>query len=348
MKYKKIIISTIIILNIAIVIYVRLGNNGFRNLPQDRGSSFIMNTMVQMRVYGDNASEIIEESFERIRDIENKMSVNIEDSYIYQINANAGKPPVTVDDETFMVIKKAIEYAELSAGKFDPSIGPLVKLWGIGTANARVPAEEEINRAMGKVNYQWIELDEDTNSVMLRKEGMSIDLGAIAKGYAADVVKNIVEDKHSESAYIDIGGNIFVIGDKPDGKPWNIGIQDPRKNRGNLMAAIHLSDQTIVTSGNYERYFVEDELIYHHIIDPDTGRPARSGMMSTSIITDNSLSADAFSTIVFMQSPEKSMELIEKNEGVEAMIIKEDLGIILSTGLKDKIKILNVDFYIIE
>ncbi|MEJ6952380.1 FAD:protein FMN transferase [Natronospora cellulosivora (SeqCode)] len=311
-------------------------------------SAYIMNTFIQMRVYDDNAREIINKSFDRIRDIENKMSVNIEQSYVYQINKNAGREAVKVDDETFMLIKRAIDYAKLSEGKFDPSIGPLVKLWGIGSANARIPSEIEIANAINKVNYKWIELNEKENTVFLSREGMSIDLGGIAKGYAADIVKDIVEEHQIDSAYIDIGGNIYVIGNRPDERPWNIGIQDPRHNRGNVMAGIELSNKTIVTSGNYERYFVEDDILYHHIFDPVTGYPARSGNISTSIISDNSMDADALSTIIFMSSPEESMELVESLEGTEAMIIREDLGIILSSGLKDNIKIENTDFYFLD
>lgn len=347
MKKKKIIIISILIL-ILVITFIYFRSDDSESVPQHTSNSFIMDTFIQMRVYGENARDIIDESFQRIRDIENKMSVNIEESYIYQINKNAGISPVAVDEETFLVIEKAIEYAELSDGRFDPSIGPLIKLWGFGTADASVPDNNELNTALNKVDYRLIELNENEKTVFLQEEGMSLDLGGIAKGYAADVVKDIVNQHGVQSAYIDIGGNIFVIGNKVDNTPWNIGIQDPRRNRGNVMASIKFSDKTIVTSGNYERYFIEDGRSYHHILDTETGYPADSGIISSSIISDNSMRADALSTIVFMLEPEESMELIESIEGVEAMLIKENLGIIISSGIKDKVKLEDNDFVILE
>ncbi|MFW6016688.1 MAG: FAD:protein FMN transferase [bacterium] len=350
MKKKKITIITLITFIIVtfVLAFFYFRSDGTDSKKQHTSNSFIMDTFVQMRVYGEDAEDIIDESFARLREVENKMSVNIEDSYVYQINKNAGIAPVTVDEEIFMVIKKAIEFAELSNGKFDPSIGPLIKLWGFGTSNASVPDERELNDVLNKVDYRMIELDEKEKSVFLLEEGMSLDLGGIAKGYAADLVKDIVKKHNIKSAYIDIGGNIYVIGNKVDNTPWNIGIQDPRRNRGNVMASIQLSDKTIVTSGNYERYFIEDGETYHHILDTETGYPADSGIISASIISENSMEADALSTIVFMAKPEESIELIESIDGIEALVIKENLGIIISSGIKDKIKLKDSDFIILD
>ncbi|MFP4660830.1 MAG: FAD:protein FMN transferase [Halanaerobiales bacterium] len=314
-------------------------------IPQESGTTFVMNTLVQMKVYGDNADDVIDRSFNKLNEIEKNMSKTIEESDIYSINQNAGDF-VSIEQDTFEVIEKALYYARLTEGRFDPSIGSLVELWGIGTNKARVPVEGEIAEAQSLVNYNWVELNPDQKSVRLKKEGMRLDLGAIAKGYAADEVRNILREEGIDSAYINMGGNVLVVGGKPDNNPWRIGIQDPRHNRGNTMAIVEVKDKTVVTSGNYERYFEKNGVIYHHIVDPTTGYPARSGLLSVSIVSDDSFDADALSTSLFILGPEKGLELVNKLEGVEALFIKKDHGIIITDGIKDKVEITDDDFYI--
>ncbi|MFW6271385.1 MAG: FAD:protein FMN transferase, partial [Bacillota bacterium] len=252
-------------------------------------------------------------------------------------------------EDTFLVIKKALEYAESSEGKYDPTIGTLVKLWGIGTEEARVPSDSEIESAKDKVDYNLVELNESKNTVKINKKGMSLDLGGIAKGYAADEVHRIVSDHYQNpSAFVNLGGNVLVVGRKPGDELWNIGIQDPRENRGNVMASIKTADKTIVTSGNYERYFEKNGEIYHHILDPDTGKPVRNNLISVSIITDNSLRGDALSTSLYILGLEQGLEYVENIDNTEAMFITDDNKVILSSGLNDKVKILNSDFEIVE
>jgi len=219
-------------------------------------------------------------------------------------------------------------------------------LWGIGTEDARVPTEEEIAEAKKLVNYKNIEID--NNKVFLKQKDMQLDLGAIAKGYAADEVKRIAEENNIKSAFVNLGGNVLVIGHKADGSKWRIGIQDPRKNRGNIMAVIKAVDKTIVTSGNYERYFEKNGNIYHHIIDPATGYPADSGLLSVSIISESSFDADALSTSVFILGLEKGMEFIKDQKNVEVLFITEDLKVYLSPGLKGKVEITGEEFELIE
>ncbi|QTL97185.1 FAD:protein FMN transferase [Iocasia frigidifontis] len=339
---KKIYIAVLLILVMMITFTACQNKRENGTHPKD-ATTFLMGTVVQMRVYGSNAQEVIDNSFTRLREIENEMSTTIVSSEISRINTHPGED-IKVNADTYRVLKKAVEYANLTNGKFNPAIGPLVKLWSIGTENARVPAEDEIKEALKLVNYQWIDLDDEQMTVMLEKQGMSLDLGAIAKGYAADEVRRIVKNSRVESAYVNLGGNVLVIGEKPDGTPWKVGIQDPRHNRGNVMASIDVRDKTLVTSGNYERYFEKDGVIYHHILDPDTGYPADSGLLSCTIITTDSFDADALSTSIFILGPAKGLELLEEIDGVEAMLITKDLGIILSSGIEGQVDILNDDF----
>lgn len=339
---KKKYIAVLLVV-VMMITFTACQNKRENETQQKDATTFLMGTVVQMRVYGSNAQEVIDNSFARLREIENEMSTTIVSSEISRINTHPGED-IKVNADTYRVIKKAVEYANLTNGRFNPAIGPLVKLWGIGTENARVPAKDEIKEALKLVNYQWIDLDDKQMTVMLEKQGMSLDLGAIAKGYAADEVRKIVKDSKVKSAYVNLGGNVLVIGGKSDGTPWKVGIQDPRHNRGNVMASIDVRDKTLVTSGNYERYFEKDGVIYHHILDPDTGYPADSGLLSCTIITTDSFDADVLSTSIFILGPAKGLELVEEIDGVEAMLITKDLGIILSSGIEGEVDILNDDF----
>ncbi|NLM97707.1 MAG: FAD:protein FMN transferase [Halanaerobiaceae bacterium] len=346
-KNFRTIFSILVILMLCITFFrIRLQENNLAGCPQAEGSFFLMNTIVQIRIYGDKAEELLDRCFELLQDIENRMSKTIEGSDIYRINNSQGEF-VSVSNDTIQVIRKALEYAEITEGRFDPSVGVLVDLWGIGTEQARVPSSEEIKVARGRVNYRWIEIDEEGSKVRLLKEGMKLDLGAIVKGYAADEIRKLLKAEGIRSAYINLGGNVLVMGGKPDNTPWKIGIQDPRRDMPGAIASFEVKDKTIVTSGNYERYFEKDGILYHHIIDPATGYPADSGIISASIITDDSIDADALSTSLFLLGIDKGLQLIDKLDGVEAVVVKDDLGIIMTEGLQDKLILLNDDFYIV-
>jgi thiamine biosynthesis lipoprotein len=274
------------------------------------------------------------------------MSPTIESSEVYQLNNNP-EQKVKLSPETEIVLEKALYYAKLTGGKFDPTVGALVDLWGIGTENARVPDQIEIEAALDSIGYQYLTID-DNHQAEIKKAGVKIDLGGIAKGFAADQVKKIVEKHNVKSAFVNLGGNVLVIGSKADGSKWRIGIQDPRKDRGNVMAIIETTDQTIVTSGNYERYFIKDGKLYHHILDPATGYPAESHLLSASIVSNSSFDADALSTAVYIMGVKAGLKFIENLPGVEAMFITDELNVYLSSGLKNKVEITSQDFNLIE
>ena len=318
------------------------------DISSAKRSSFLMDTIVDIKVYGDKAEKIIDKSFARMNEIEDEMSRSKESSYISKINENAGQKAVKVDEDTFRVIKKALEYAEITKGKFDPTIGPLVSLWGIGTKDARVPTDQEVSETSELVNYEWVKLNENERKVKLLHQNMKLDLGAIAKGYAADEVRKIMDKHNAVSAFVNLGGNVLVYNNKPDGTDWNVGIQDPRESRGSVAGSIEVVDKTIVTSGNYERYFREDGKLYHHILNPDTGRPSRNKLLSVSIITKDSFDADAISTSAYILGLDKGMELVNNMDNVEAIFITDNLDVKVTPGLEGKVKILNSDFNLIE
>lgn len=347
-KVKKILIILLIIFSVfALLSYFNNTNKDSEAVTESR-NKFLMDTLVKMKVHGVKAEEAIEASYKKMETIENKMSKTIAESDVSKINKSKKGEWVKVDKSTFKVLKKAVEYAQITRGRFDPTISPLVDIWGIGTENSRIPEKTEINKAKALVNYKNLMLDNENNRVKLNKEGMAIDLGGIVKGYAADEVRKILESYDIKSAFVNLGGNVLTVGSKEDGSLWKTGIQDPRKHRGSVLAALEISDKTVVTSGNYERYFEEDGVIYHHILNPETGYPTRNNLLSVSIITAESFEADVLSTSAFIMGLAEGKELIENRKGIEAIFVTEDNNVYLTSGLKNRVEIINSDFKIIE
>lgn len=310
---------------------------------KEKRTGFMMDTTVNVRAIGKNAEKAVDEAFQRLEKIENLMSVTIEDSDIYRINENPGKP-VTVDPRTIEVLKRTIKYSELTEGNLDPSIGPLINLWNIDGNNPTVPTDEDINGAKQFVDYRQIIINEEKNTVTLPQEGMSLDLGAVVKGYAADELQEIFADYSIKSGFIDLGGNIIVIGNKPDDSRWRVGIQDPRIGETGVVGLMELSEKTVVTSGNYERYFKEDGTIYHHLLSPFTGKPTRNNLKSVSIVTENSFAADCLSTGIYLMGLDKGLKLINSMEDIEAIFITDKLEVILTPGLEDAFTLREDDF----
>lgn len=346
-RYRRICALTVAIFLLGAVLHGCTGTAGFREYRKD---IFALNTWVNIRIYaGKNGPDILDKAIKRIEEIENRMSVTIQDSDVSRINSNAGKQAVKVHDDTFAVIKKALEYAQISNGAFDITIYPIVKLWGITSEHPRVPADTEIQDKLKLVDYRNVVLDEEKKTVYLKEAGMGIDLGAIAKGYAADEVVRILKEEGVAHALINMGGNVIAMGGKPDGQPWKIGVQDPRSEGAQRhIAIIEVTDGSVVSSGDYERYMVDvykkTGKRYHHIFDPSTGYPANSGLMATTVVASNSIDADALSTTVFIMGAEKGLEMVEGLEGVDAMAITFDKKIYASKGLKEKLVVTDKEY----
>ena len=303
-----------------------------------------MGTIVQLKVYGGNAEKATEKALKRVSDIEDKMSVNIETSEITKLNAKAGISGEKLSADTYYVIEEAVKYGKLTGGALDVTIEPIVKLWGIGTDKERVPAKNEVDEKLKLVDYNDIILDEKSSTIKLRRASQAIDLGAIAKGYTADEIKKVLIDNKISSALINLGGNVYAVGSKPDGTSWNIGIQNPLDTRGQYLGTVSFTDKSVVTSGNYERYFIKDGVRYHHIFDPKTGYPADKGIISTTIVSDKSIDGDALSTSTYIMGLEKGIKLIESIKGVDAIFITADKKIYVTSGLKDSFNLTNKEF----
>ncbi len=288
-----------------------------------------------------NLLQLITEAFKVCDTYEKMLSKTIETSDIAKINAAGGKP-VKVSDETIEVIKKGIEYGDKSGGAFDITIGKATDLWGFREAEAgedsqsgmvgKVPDAEELAETMKHVDYKKIKID--GNTVQLEDPEMELDLGGIAKGYIADKVTEFLCEKGVTSGVVDLGGNIVVIGGKtealvnPEGeaREFKVGIKDPLSESGDIIGTVPAKDKTIVTSGTYERYFEEDGIKYHHILDSKTGYPADTNILSVTIIADKGCSADcdALSTSCLALGLDAGRKLIEETEGAEAIFVNTD------------------------
>lgn len=265
--------------------------------------------------------------------IEMEMSEWKDGSYVSKINKNAGREEIEVSAELFNVISAAQNVAELSGGAFDISWAAMRGLWKFTKGEERVPLLEEIAEKLPYLNYREIKLNEAKKSVFLMRQGMAIGLGGIAKGYSVDKAMDILVKQGITDAIIKSGGDMRIQGTN-DGAAWDIGIQHPR-DKDKVMAALHLSNISVSTSGDYERFFIKDGVLYHHIIDPETGMPAR-GCMSVTILAPDTMTSDALSTTVFVLGPEKGMQLIQGIPGVEGIIVDSNGKIHYSQGIEKK------------
>ncbi|MDR2078754.1 MAG: FAD:protein FMN transferase [Treponema sp.] len=322
-------------------------------------SEFVLGTVCAVSLYDHGSPKIYRKIFDRLREIENLMSANIEDSDLRRINRASGIEAVKVHPDTILVLKRALHFAELSGGAFDPSVGPLVKLWDIGSGADRVPGEEEIAAVLPLINWKDIVIDEDAVTVFLRQPGMCLDLGAIAKGYAADEAAGIVRAAGIKRALIDLGGNILVYGTKRDGSSWRVGIQNPVESRGAYFGIAEVQNmppgsgilpgsKTMVTSGVYERFFEFDGKRYHHILSTRSGRPVDNGLLSVTVISGSSIDADALSTALFALGYEKGSILAESLDATEAIFVFADLSVRGTSGAFGYFNLTDGDFTVIQ
>lgn len=326
---------------------------GCSNTPEEpeTRTQILLGTTVTIRIYEGATQAAFDRAFDRVREIEERMSTNTVDyssTELIEVNRAAGDHPVEVSADTFYVVERGLEYSRMTDGAFDVSIGPMVDLWGIGTEYAEVPSEEEIDRHLELVDYSKVELDPEARTIYLPEEGMGLDVGAIAKGYAADEVARILGEEGIEHALLDFGGNILAIGLKPDGSQWKIGIQNPLERRGAFLGVVEDNEMTVVTSGDYERFFEKDDLRYHHIIDSRTGYPARTGLSSVTIVAEDSTEADALSTAVYVMGIERGAELIERLDGVEAAFVTKDRSVYMTSGMPDRFDVTNERFEVVS
>lgn len=281
----------------------------------------LMGTDIELIASYDNEEKVniaFDTAIKEMERIENEMSEWRKETPVSIINQKAGKEAVAVPEELFKVISAAQKVSELSNGAFDISWAGMMGLWKFSKGEERVPSPEEIKKRLPLVNYKNIKLDETKKTVFLKRTGMAIGLGAIAKGYAVDMAMQAMVNLGVKNAIVKAGGDMRVQGTK-DGKPWDIGINHPR-DKNKLLGKLHLSNISISTSGDYERFFIKEGVLYHHIMDTKTGYPAR-GCQSVTILATDTMTSDALSTAVFVLGPEEGMKLIKNLPGIEGIIV---------------------------
>ncbi len=297
-------------------------------------SSFKLNTIITITLYGSQDSSIIDGAFALCDEYENLLSRTKSSSEIYQLNHSSNNSLV-VSDDTLDLLKRGLDYCRISDGAFDISVEPLTSLWNFGSTNQRLPEYEEIKDALTHIGYEGIKID--GNTVTFLNDNMGVDLGAIAKGYIADKIKDYLLERNVTSATINLGGNVLCVGKKPDGSPFRIGIQKPYENRNETVAVMELNDVSVVSSGIYERYFTVDGVQYHHILNPSTGYPYDNNLLSVTIISKESTDGDALSTTCFALGLEKGLELIDSMEDTYAVFITKDDTLHYSNGFLENI-----------
>ncbi len=311
-------------------------------------TEFLMGTVVSISIFSEGKEEVLEMAFDRVRELEGKVTVNEEGSEIEEINMNAGIAPVTVSEDTFNLIEAGLEFSEYSNGAFNAVIGPLTQLWSIGFDDARKPEQREIDEVLPLLNYQDVEINRDERTVFLKKEGMRFDFGALAKGFITDEVVKVLQENGVKSAIIDLGGNIYVMGTNTQGNEWTVGIQDPFSARGSVVGNFPASNLSIVTSGVYERYLEVEGVTYHHILNSETGFPFDNDIAGVSIISEKSIDGDGLTTIAFAKGVEEGLAFIETVDSVEAIFISHDKDVYITSGLEGKFQVTNDEFTLME
>lgn len=298
---------------------------------------FAMDTYMTLTAYGENAQEAVEAGIAEIQRLDDLLSTGKDTSEVAQINANGGG---VLSEDTDYLVKRALDIYQSTNGAFDISIYPVMQLWGFTTGNFAVPSESDLAAKLALVDAGKIILSEENGQTSISlPEGMEIDLGGIAKGYTSGRVMDVMKSYGIKSAVINLGGNAHVLGNKTDGSQWKVGIQDPEDENGYL-GGVNVTDKAIITSGGYERYFVDKDtgVKYHHIIDPKTGYSANNGLISVTIVSADSTLADGLSTSLFVLGTEDAITYCEEHcaeDGFDAIMEDEDGKLYITDGIYD-------------
>ena len=295
---------------------------------------FALDTAITLKVYGSKRVVVLKKLEDKINELDDMLSTGKETSEVSRLNRSG---EAVLSPTAANLVKRSLDIYKKTDGLFDITIYPLMELWGFPTKNYKVPSEKEIEEKLKLVGSDKIDFNEETRKISFKNKGMEIDFGGIGKGYITDELVKILTDEKVESAIINLGGNVFGFRKKPDGSLWNIAIRDPNEP-DKYMAAIRLEDSAVITSGGYERYFEENGVIYHHILDPRTGKPSESGLKSVSIISKDGTLADALSTSLFIMGEEKAIGYWKENgSNFDILLMTKDNRLLVSAGIKDKV-----------
>ena len=297
--------------------------------------NFQLDTLVTLTIYDSGDQSIFQDVFNEIDRLEQILSASAPGSDLDRLAQNAGKGYIEVSEDTLFLLLQCAEISNMSNGAFDCTVGPLISLWNIKDSAGYYPASDELKEALSLIGYQNVLMRTD-NQVMLKSPGMKVDFGGIAKGYIADKVKELLTGKGVQSAVIDLGGNIVLVGGKPDGSSFRIGIRDPVEGGTGYLGIFESKDKSLVSSGTYERYFVHEGVPYHHIMDVHTGFPVENELLQVTVISGSSMECDGFSTAVFALGLSRGLSLINGMQGAEAIFVTKDMKIYITDGIEDE------------
>lgn len=304
-----------------------------------KDTQFLMDTIIEITAYGPGAEGAVKAAFGEFKRVQQMSDRFAAESQVSKINRLAGREKVAVDPDLIAMINEAVTISGKLDGAFDITVGALTDLWGVGNKGAFVPPREQIDQVLPLVDYRLIEVDAAANTVYLPKPGMKLDLGGVAKAYALTKAVARLKEAGVTSALVNAGGDIRVIGAKPDGDSWRIGVQNPRK-ADSMIARLALKEwNSLQTSGDYQRFFEKDGVRYAHIIDPKTGRQPRE-LSSVTLVYDSSAPETAIaSSGIFVLGVDRGREALKKFPGVEAIMVTADGRVIVTPGLEGKVEI---------
>jgi thiamine biosynthesis lipoprotein len=335
MKQRKILL---ILLAVALAVLAAACRPGTPPAAKPyKETQFLMDTIVEMTAYGPGAEQAVKAAFGEFRRLHSLSNRFDPGSQVSMINQMAGKEKVKVDPELVAMIGHSIAISQKLDGAFDITVGALTDLWGVSNKGDYVPTRAEIEQVLTLVDYRLIQVDAAAGTVYLPKEGMKLDLGGIAKGYALTQAVEKLKAAGITSALVNAGGDIRVIGAKPDGGAWRIGVQDPR-NPDSIIAKIALKEwDSLQTSGDYQRFFIKDGVRYSHILDPKTGLQPRR-LSSITLVYRSEKTSDITSSGFFVLGPDKGREALKRFPGVEAIMVDEAGKVFVTPGLEGKIE----------
>lgn len=301
-------------------------------IPSETRDFFAMDTYMTVTAYGEQAEEAVSQAQWRVEELDQMLSTGIEDSEVSALNRTADE---ILSEEAFYLMTRSLDIWKATDGAFNPTVYPLMELWGFTTGEYQVPEEEQIKEKLANMNPEDIQLYEDDRRVEFARNGMKIDFGGIAKGYTSAQIMEIFREYNIESGMVSLGGNVQVLGCKTDGTLWRVAIQNPNTDE-DYLGILETRDKAVITSGGYERYFEQDGKTYHHILDSSTGYPAENGLTSVTIVSEDGVLADGLSTSLFVMGTERAKEFwMQSDEAFDVILYTEEGELYVSEGIED-------------
>lgn len=345
MKKKHFLLNAVIVM-LTVIVCTGCSKTSTQTNYQD--TDFAMGTVISQNIYGKNGENLSEKILDIITNLENIISWRIDGTEVNTLNKVAGEGGISAENDKLPTwLNQCAEVYEKSGGLLDITVGPAARLWDIGGDNPRIPEEDELEEALQLIDGSKVHVDGQL--ITFDTKNGQLDLGAVGKGIACDEISDYLSQSQIEvNGTFSVGGSVLIYGAKPNGQAWKIGIQDPREEEGTYMGALEISQEEgesifVSTSGDYEKYFEEDGVRYHHILDPHTGCPADSGLISVTIISESGFLTDALSTACFVAGKDEGMKLAEEF-GVDIIVIDEEKNVYASEGAKEYFSLLSDDY----